>query len=121
MSLRTILSAIILGATASTLWSVSDPELNKLKPFLKQHCYQCHGPEKQKGDYRMDDPESLFAGGESDIPAIVPFQAMNSYLVELITLPSDDEYVMPPEGKTQLSNEEIVQIIRWVGEGAEID
>ena len=54
MSLRTILSAIILGATASTLWSVSDPELNKLKPFLKQHCYQCHGPEKQKNDIRLD-------------------------------------------------------------------
>ena len=54
MSLRTILSAIILGATASTLCSVSDPELNKLKPFLKQHCYQCHGPEKQKNDIRLD-------------------------------------------------------------------
>jgi len=28
--------------------------LNKLRPFLKQHCYACHGAEEQKGDYRFD-------------------------------------------------------------------
>ena len=25
-----------------------------LQPFLKQHCYSCHGPEKQKADLRLD-------------------------------------------------------------------
>ena len=32
----------------------ADESLNKLNPFLKQHCYDCHGPEKQKGDIRFD-------------------------------------------------------------------
>ena len=32
----------------------ADESLNKLDPFLKQHCYDCHGPEKQKGDIRFD-------------------------------------------------------------------
>ena len=32
----------------------ADESLNKLSPFLKQHCYDCHGPEKQKGDIRFD-------------------------------------------------------------------
>ena len=32
----------------------ADKSLNKLDPFLKQHCYDCHGPEKQKGDIRFD-------------------------------------------------------------------
>ena len=28
--------------------------LAELEPFLKQHCFGCHGPEKQKGDIRFD-------------------------------------------------------------------
>jgi hypothetical protein len=28
--------------------------LNKARPFLKKHCYECHGPKKQKGDLRYD-------------------------------------------------------------------
>ena len=31
-----------------------DEKLNGLKPFLKQHCFECHGPEKQKNDIRFD-------------------------------------------------------------------
>ncbi|SVD77763.1 uncharacterized protein METZ01_LOCUS430617, partial [marine metagenome] len=26
----------------------------KLEPFLKQHCFECHGSKKQKGDIRFD-------------------------------------------------------------------
>jgi hypothetical protein len=31
-----------------------DESLAELEPFLNQHCYGCHGPEKQKGDIRFD-------------------------------------------------------------------
>lgn len=31
-----------------------DESLAALEPFLNQHCYGCHGPEKQKGDIRFD-------------------------------------------------------------------
>ena len=31
-----------------------DEKLNALKPFLKQHCFECHGAEKQKNDIRLD-------------------------------------------------------------------
>ena len=33
---------------------VGDEALTRLKPFLQEHCYDCHGAEKQKGDYRFD-------------------------------------------------------------------
>jgi hypothetical protein len=29
-------------------------ELRELSPFLEAHCYECHGPEKQKGEIRLD-------------------------------------------------------------------
>ena len=32
----------------------ADSSLEKLRPFLKQHCDRCHGPEEQEGDYRFD-------------------------------------------------------------------
>ncbi|MFT5467412.1 MAG: hypothetical protein ACI8UO_002516 [Verrucomicrobiales bacterium] len=28
--------------------------LDQLRPFLEKHCFDCHGAEKQKGDYRFD-------------------------------------------------------------------
>ena len=43
----------ITGLFIGTL-ACADESLNKLDPFLKQHCYDCHGPEKQKGDIRFD-------------------------------------------------------------------
>jgi len=32
----------------------ADQSLNALRPFLKEYCFECHGAEKQKGDYRFD-------------------------------------------------------------------
>jgi len=29
-------------------------DLSTLKPFLKQHCFDCHGADKQKGEIRLD-------------------------------------------------------------------
>lgn len=32
----------------------ADESLTKLTPFLSQHCFSCHGKDKQKGDIRLD-------------------------------------------------------------------
>ena len=34
---------------------------NSVKPLLEKHCYKCHGPDKQKGDFRLDklDPDMI--------------------------------------------------------------
>lgn len=41
-------------AFSGTSAALADESLHKLQPFLKTHCYDCHGPKKQKGDYRFD-------------------------------------------------------------------
>ncbi len=44
---------LIVAAMISTVgWA--DEALLKLRPFVKQHCVECHGPDKQKGDIRLD-------------------------------------------------------------------
>ena len=34
-------------------------------PVLAEHCYECHGPEKQKAELRLDSREAILKGSES--------------------------------------------------------
>jgi hypothetical protein len=45
-----ILSAAVLFSAAAR----ADDALNTLKPFLRKHCLECHGPDKQKNEIRFD-------------------------------------------------------------------
>lgn len=90
-----------------------------IQPIFEAKCYQCHGAEKQKGDYRMDTVEGLFAAGESELDPVVKGNAVESYLVETITVPDDDDIAMPPHGKDSLTPEEVLAIIRWIWAGAQ--
>src|SRR5687767_7043075 len=69
-----------------------------VKKILEQHCFQCHGPEKQKSGLRLDVKESVLKGGESGEPAIVPGSALKSHLIKLVTT-NDPADVMPPKGE----------------------
>lgn len=89
-----------------------------IQPIFKEKCYQCHGEEKQKGDYRMDTLKGLFAAGESELDPIVASRVNESFLAETITLPESDDLAMPPEGKDRLTPEETLIILHWIWNGA---
>jgi uncharacterized membrane protein len=92
---------------------------NHIVPILEAKCFECHNVDaKQEGDYAMNDEQWLFEGGESELAAIVPGDAMASNLVTLILLPEEHEAVMPPEGKARLTSDEIIAIIHWINRGA---
>jgi mono/diheme cytochrome c family protein len=88
--------------------------------LLRKHCVECHGPEKQKGDLRLDTWPAILAGGENG-PAIVPGKPMDSLLVELITLSPAHDDAMPPKGKPSLTGEEILTLVRWIEAGAKAE
>ncbi len=92
-----------------------------IQPIFEARCYQCHGPEKQKGDYQMDTIEGLFTSGESELPPIVKGNPLESYLIETITVPEDNEIAMPPDGKERLTPDETLAIIHWIWGGAKTD
>jgi len=92
--------------------------IQNVRSIFEAKCTQCHGPEKQKGDYRLDVTGSALRGGESGLPAIVPGDAFRSNLVRLILLPQEHDDVMPPAGKELLSPEEIGVLVHWVQRGA---
>ena len=47
-------SILTAFALVCSLQAGADESLKKLTPFLSQHCFECHGAEKQKGDIRLD-------------------------------------------------------------------
>ena len=110
-------------ATSSTNSATLDEHqrfyVEKVRPVLEAKCYRCHGPEKQKGGYRLDQPELALKGGESGHVAIKPGDPMESHLVRLILLPPQHDDVMPPVGKEPLTSEETMTLLDWIRNGAE--
>lgn len=90
----------------------------KVQPIFAAKCYSCHGPEKQKGGYRIDQSELALKGGKSGKPAIISRDPFESHLVRLMLLPSDHDDIMPPAGKLPLTLEEIMTIVEWIRNGA---
>ncbi|MDB6153755.1 MAG: Planctomycete cytochrome [Chthoniobacteraceae bacterium] len=88
----------------------------EVRPLLKEHCFECHGPDKQKGGLRLDQKEALLHGGDSEEPAILPGKSGASLLIKR-TLSHDADDVMPPKGK-RLEPAEIASLQTWIDAGA---
>jgi mono/diheme cytochrome c family protein len=86
--------------------------------LFEAKCLSCHGPEKQKGQFRVDQRESLLKGGESGVAAVVPGDPGKSGLFRMILLPVTHEEVMPPAGKQRLADADILAVFRWIQAGA---
>src|ERR1043165_7497783 len=48
-----------------------------IQPILSKFCYECHGPEKQKGGLRLDQKAAALKGGDSG-PLLVPGKSVES-------------------------------------------
>ncbi len=96
-----------------------DPEIftGVIYPILEAKCINCHGPDKKKGGLRLDTIEFMLEGGD-EYECLIPGDLKNSALVSTLHLPLEDDYHMPPEGKTQLTNGEITILEWWVANGA---
>ena len=93
------------------------PEFDRdVKPILQKHCFQCHGPEKQKGGLRLDQKPSALRGGDSGTPAVVPGNRVKSHLLKLVSSNDPDE-MMPPKGE-RLNAQEVALIAKWIETGA---
>ncbi|MBL9115943.1 MAG: DUF1553 domain-containing protein [Verrucomicrobiaceae bacterium] len=86
----------------------------EIRPLLKERCIECHGPEKQKADLRLDAKPHVFKGGESG-SAIIPGKSATSPLFQRIT--ATGEQLMPPKGEP-LTADQISKIKAWIDSGA---
>jgi len=112
---------IVAGLTGFGTWEAR-PE-NKvdfardIQPILQKSCVECHGPEKPKAKLRLDSREAALKGGKDGV-VIVPGKADESDLYRRITLPADNDDVMPNKG--DLLTKAQTDLIRdWINQGAE--
>ena len=90
--------------------------LRDVKPILAQHCYSCHGPQKQKSGLRLDTSAAVHKGGNSG-PAIVAGKSDESLLIKAVT-GSDESLPSMPFQKPALSSSEIALLKTWIDQGA---
>src|SRR5207237_9763885 len=113
---RTLVLLVLSIAPAAGGASVPPDFDRDVRPILEQHCFKCHGPDKQKAGLRLDQKASALKGGESGAPAIVPGNGVKSHLLAVIA--SDDpDVAMPPKGE-RLKPAEIAKLQKWVETGA---
>ena len=96
----------------------------EIMPILETRCNECHKAPyekdgrtiKPKAGLRFDSYEWLMKGFGDD-PVIVPGDDKSSILMEVVTLPPDDDMIMPPKGDP-LSKDQISLLRNWILEGA---
>lgn len=126
----------ILASTVSIGVRAAAPDISKLppaakkegltfdkdiKPMIEKSCMNCHGPEKPKSKYRLDNRDDAIKGGKSGDAAVIPGKSEKS---PLVLYPADlvEEMEMPPTDKRDkypaLTKEQIGLIRAWIDQGA---
>ncbi|MFM7803612.1 MAG: DUF1549 domain-containing protein, partial [Verrucomicrobiota bacterium] len=103
-------TALVLRATAATDFAA------EIEPLLIKRCSECHGPDKQKADLRLDSRAAALRPAESGKAALVPGKPEASEMIRRVTSTDPDE-VMPPKGP-RLTPAEVAGLSRWIAEGA---
>lgn len=91
-----------------------------VEPILEAKCISCHNPQKHKGDLDLTSVEAIKRGGENG-EVWLAHNIEESMLLQRLALPLEDEGHMPPEGKTQLTKQEIELLESWIGHGADTE
>ena len=88
-----------------------------VKPILEKKCQSCHNNKKAKGELVMETEALLLKGGKTgklwDSTA-----ADFGLLLRRVHLPLEAKKHMPPQGKPQLTEEEIEIITQWIRKGS---
>ena len=92
----------------------------RVHPIFADKCLSCHSSDKHKGELRLDSYQNVMRGGK-DGKVIKPGDAHKSELFRRITLPSDNKYFMPAEGKPPLTADQIKVLELWINAGARIE
>ena len=92
------LFAIVIVSLSFSPGLVAENNLGAIRPFLKEYCIDCHGAEKQKGDYRFDTLKTDL----SDIETLETWQN----ILDQLNLGE-----MPPRKSLQPSKEEWSPIV----------
>jgi len=88
-----------------------------IRPIFEQSCLRCHGPDRPKSRFRLDNRESALKGGMHGVD-LIPGDSAKSPLIHNVAR-LDADMAMPPEGKGDpLTTEQIALLRAWIDQGA---
>jgi hypothetical protein len=118
--LRVFSGLLILRSVNGFAAAAVDEQLSfarDIKPIFERACLRCHGAEKPKSGYRLDNRRDGLAGGDIGT-AIIPGKANESPLIRYVTH-AEPDLEMPPIGKGDpLSDAEVLLLRNWIDQGA---
>lgn len=89
-----------------------------VRPILEAKCISCHNSKKAKGELVMETEELLLKGGKNGV-LWDSTSADLGLLLRRIHLPLEEKKHMPPQGKPQLTDDEIVILRHWIKKGSD--
>ncbi len=72
-----------------------------VQPFFTKHCYECHGPEADDGDFRLDRLQTRFSNADDGAAWTKVLQKLESGK-------------MPPKKKPRPPVDDVAKVVRWV-------
>ena len=88
-----------------------------IKPILESSCLRCHGAEKPRSEFRLDNRADAIKGGDQGMD-ILPGNSARSPLIHYTAYLVED-MEMPPVGKGQQLTADQVSLLRaWIDQGA---
>jgi hypothetical protein len=91
----------------------------EILPIFEARCIECHGPDKDKADLRLDSVKDIF-NGDPEWWVVEPGDSEKSLLVERIILAKGHPDAMPPRGDP-LSSDDVQAIRDWINQGADYE
>jgi mono/diheme cytochrome c family protein len=110
--------APVVAAEPARPVSRNSQYFSKVRPIFAKACVKCHGPEKQKGDLALHNPDAIRAGINGK-PAVIPGNPEKSRVYACIVLPPDDPDFMPQKGQP-LSMSDKKVLAEWIKSGADL-
>jgi mono/diheme cytochrome c family protein len=83
-----------------------------VQAILTTKCLSCHGPNRQFGDFRVDQRDDFF---RDDVPLVVPGKSAESPLIGIVSGRRRD---MKSAERHKLSEQELTQLKAWIDAGA---
>ncbi len=118
---RLVSAAVAIGLCAAWARGAEPAKLDfvaHIQPIFSEHCYACHGPDKQESHLRLDMREAAIKGGDSGA-WFVAGTSNQSEIVRRITAADTEERMPPPGPNTKpLSAAQITAITAWIDQGA---
>ena len=114
--MRTPFFSMLAFSSPMLLSAASVDFVKEVQPIFAEHCYSCHGSNKQEAAFRLDHKPSALKGGDFGL-AIKPGHSADSVLVHAIE-GKNPKMRMPRRGDP-LTAQQVATIKAWIDGGAE--